>query len=103
MDREIIITKDGSHSLFVKSMGETFHSKHGAVKESLHAYINNRIDLIKKHPVNVLDFGVGTGLNGFLTFRIASVNNKKVYFETSEAYPLSVTDYSLLNYDHFIN
>lgn len=103
MDREIIITKDGSHSLFVKSMGETFHSKHGAVQESLHVYIKNGIDLIKKDSINVLEFGFGTGLNALLTLRFASENNKKVYYETIEAYPLSEKEYSLLNYDDFIN
>ena len=48
MQREIIVTEDGSHSLFVKDMGETFHSKHGAVQESTHVYIKNGIELIDK-------------------------------------------------------
>src|SRR5690606_20570613 len=103
MDREIIITRDGSHSLFVKSMGETFQSKHGAVQESLHVYIKNGIDLIKKDSINVLEFSFGTGLNALLTLRFASENNKKVYYETIEAYPLSDKDHSLLNYDDSIN
>jgi len=103
MDREIITTKDGSHSLFVKSMGETFHSKHGAVQESVHVYIKNGINLIKKDTINVLEFGFGTGLNTLLTLQFATENNKKVYYETIEAYPLFEKEYSLLNYDDFIN
>ena len=57
MQREIIVTEDGSHSLFVKDMGETFHSKHGAVQESTHVYIKNGIELIDKETINVLEYG----------------------------------------------
>ncbi|WLD24835.1 tRNA (5-methylaminomethyl-2-thiouridine)(34)-methyltransferase MnmD [Flavobacterium dauae] len=103
MDREIITTKDGSHSLFVKSMGETFHSKHGAVQESVYVYIKNGIDLIKKDTITILEFGFGTGLNALLTLQFTTENNKKVYYETIEAYPLSEKEYGLLNYDDFIN
>lgn len=102
MQREIIVTEDGSHSLFVKDMGETFHSKHGAVQESTHVYIKNGIELIDKETINVLEYGFGTGLNALLTLEFAINNNKKIVYESIEAYPLSSNEFNLLNYDDFV-
>lgn len=102
MQREIIITEDGSHSLFVNDMGETFHSKHGAVQESAHVYIKNGINLIKKETVNVLEYGFGTGLNALLTLEFAINKNIKVNYESIEAYPLTEKEFRILNYDNFV-
>lgn len=102
MDREIIVTEDGSHSLFVKDMGETFHSKHGAVQESAHVYIKNGIELISKETINVLEYGFGTGLNALLTLEFALNNNKKIVYESIEAYPLTTNEFNLLNYNDFV-
>lgn len=102
MNREIIVTKDGSSSLLVKEMGETFHSRHGAVQESLHVYIENGIAKIDKDDIGVLEFGFGTGLNALLTLQFAITNGKKVHYETIEAYPLSPEEFNLLNYGDFI-
>ncbi len=102
MNREIIVTEDGSHSLFVKEMGETFHSKHGAVQESAHVYIKNGIELIDKEVINVLEFGFGTGLNALLTLEFAIKNHKKIIYESVEAYPLTKDEFCLLNYNDFV-
>ncbi len=102
MDREIIVTEDGSHSLFVKNMGETFHSKHGAIQESAHVYIKNGIELIDKETINVLEYGFGTGLNALLTLEYAVNNNKKIIYESIEAYPLTANEFNLLNYNDFV-
>src|SRR5690606_26325286 len=102
MNREIIVTEDGSHSLFVKDMGETFHSKHGAVQESAHVYIKNGIALINKETINVLEYGFGTGLNALLTLEFAVNNNKTIVYESIEAYPLTAYEFELLNYDDYV-
>lgn len=102
MEREIIVTNDGSHSLFVKDMGETFHSKHGAVQESVHVYINNGIKRLEKKQISVLEFGFGTGLNALLTLKFATENCKKISYETIEAFPLQKEEYQLLNYNQFV-
>ena len=31
MKKELILTNDGSHSLFVKKLNETYHSIHGSI------------------------------------------------------------------------
>lgn len=102
MNREIIITKDGSSSLFVKDMGETFHSRHGAVQESRHVYIENGLAKIDKEEISILEFGFGTGLNALLTLEFAIEYDKKIRYETIEAYPLSSEEFNSLNYGDFV-
>ena len=41
MDREIVVTKDGSHSISIPGMNITYHSMHGAIQESLHVFIHS--------------------------------------------------------------
>ena len=101
MKREIIITSDGSHSLRVNDLGETFHSKHGAVQESFHVYIKNGIQQVNQSTIKVLEFGFGTGLNALLTIDFAEKHNKKIHYEAIEAYPLTENEYCFLNYDNY--
>src|SRR5690606_6950621 len=102
MQRKIIVTGDGSSSLLVEKMGETFHSRLGAVKESLYVYIENGLKKIKKKELSILEFGFGTGLNALLTANHALEQNCKIHYETIEAYPLTLEEYSLLNYEDFV-
>ncbi|MFN5091702.1 MAG: SAM-dependent methyltransferase, partial [Bacteroidota bacterium] len=37
--RELVQTADGSFTLFIPEVEETYHSKHGAVQESMHVFI----------------------------------------------------------------
>ncbi len=63
-------TGDGSNTLINKKTSETYHSKHGAVQESLHVFINNGLEHVLKQghrPLKILEVGFGTGLNAMLT------------------------------------
>ena len=65
MHREIITTKDGSSSIFVPELNETYHSIHGAKNEAIHVFIQMGYHkLIELHqPLHILEIGLGTGLN----------------------------------------
>lgn len=39
MQREIRLTADGSHTVAIPAMDVSYHSKHGAVSESMQVYI----------------------------------------------------------------
>lgn len=69
---QIVVTADGSHSLRLPGMDETYHSTHGALTESRHVFINNGLQAwlaINKEAsqVHILEYGFGTGLNALLT------------------------------------
>lgn len=95
---EIEITADGSHTLFVPSMDEHYHSVNGAQTEAEHIYINYGLRKSEASPLHVLEIGFGTGLNAFLTILEAQKIDKKVRYTSLELYPLSVETVRQLNY-----
>ncbi len=99
MKKELIITKDGSHSLFIPDLNETYHSKHGAITESMHVFIKNGIQFHSKNNLNILEVGFGTGLNTLLT--LENLNNKDVHYTTLEPHPITESIYTNLNYYSF--
>ncbi|MBL7972424.1 MAG: SAM-dependent methyltransferase, partial [Prolixibacteraceae bacterium] len=40
MDKEFVVTEDGSHTIYLPEIDEHYHSVHGAIQESVHIYIN---------------------------------------------------------------
>ncbi len=57
MKRKIIQTADGSSSLLVEDWGETYHSRHGAIQEAQHVFIQNGLSLFQEQSVTVLEIG----------------------------------------------
>ena len=88
MSLKVISTKDGSKSLFVTEMNETYHSIFGAKTESQHVFIESGFNQISLPEIHILEIGFGTGLNALLTVLAANIRMKKVYYEALEKYPL---------------
>ena len=84
--RELMQTADGSFTLFIPEVQETYHSTHGAVQESMHVFIENGLKACDKEMIRVLEVGLGTGLNAMLTLQYAT---KKIDYCALEPYPLS--------------
>lgn len=101
-ETEIIITADGSHSLFNKALNETYHSIHGAVGESKHVFIQNGLDFFcqrtSQKQINILEVGFGTGLNALLSLQYIANHAIDINYTTLEAYPLEKEIWSSLNY-----
>jgi len=101
MKKELIITKDGSHSLFVPDLNENYHSVHGSISEAIHVFIKNGIHSHPKQNINILEIGFGTGLNTLLT--LENIKNKKVYYTSLEPHPISSEIYNKLNFHTLTN
>ena len=84
--RELKQTSDGSFTLFIPEVEETYHSTHGAVQESLHVFIENGLKSCDKEVIRILEVGLGTGLNAALTLQHAT---QKIDYCALEPYPLS--------------
>jgi len=95
---QIKYTEDGSTTLYVPEIDETYHSIHGAVQESLHIFINAGLKECKAHNINILEVGFGTGLNAFLALIEAEEANKNIVYTTLEKYPVSEKIVQQLNY-----
>lgn len=100
MLREIKITADGSSTVSIPSMHVTYHSIHGAMQESKHVFIEAGLKpLLNKHKtLCIFEMGFGTGLNAMLTLQEAISHQQKIYYYTSEAFPLIKDEVSQLNY-----
>lgn len=94
----MILTSDGSHTLYNAALNESYHSRHGAIQESEHIFIQNGLDSIKTEPVNLLEIGFGTGLNAFLTCLYSIKNNRNIHYEALELFPLDMRFIRKLNY-----
>lgn len=102
MDRRIIQTGDGSYTVSIPEMDVTYHSKHGAIQESRHVFIEAGFQyLLNQSPtqlINIFEMGFGTGLNVFLTAIEAANIRKPVRYITVEQFPLSTKEALSLNY-----
>jgi tRNA U34 5-methylaminomethyl-2-thiouridine-forming methyltransferase MnmC len=103
MHPEIILTADGSHSLYVPELDEHYHSIYGAIQESRHVFIQEGFYQQKKRTVNILEVGFGTGLNVLLTYFESKKTCKRIYFQTIDNYPLNSTIVRKLNYPEILN
>lgn len=99
---KIITTEDGSHSLFDEELNETYHSTRGAEGESRHVFLREGLEYLlgknKIEEVNILEVGLGTGLNVFLTALSTELHKQKVHFTSLEPFPIDREIYSELNY-----
>lgn len=103
MKKEIILTKDGSTSIFLPELNETYHSRFGAIQEAKHVFIKNGLSLFNDKSVSILEIGFGTGLNAFITFLETLETNQSVNYVGVEAYPVEVEMVKKLNYVSALN
>ena len=103
MQRKLIMTSDGSHSMYVPEMNVTYHSVHGAIQESIHVFIREGLIKVLEtagDPGNIKIFepGLGTGLNALLTLIVIEDLDLQVHYNAIELYPLAVEETKELNY-----
>lgn len=98
MRREIQLTSDGSHTIYLPEMDEHYHSVNGALREAIHIYIDAGFRSIEKHHIRILEIGFGTGLNALLTLKEAESSCVTVDYYSVELYPLSMDSIRRLNY-----
>jgi len=102
----LVPTADGSLTLFQPEVGEHYHSKHGALQESKHVFLNSGlVYFLAQEPqkqVRILEVGLGTGLNFLLTADYAQKQNLQLDYIAIEAYPLSETLLAQTGYNQYV-
>lgn len=88
-DLEVHRTADGSHTLFNSALNESYHSMYGAVTESRHVFIQAGLLGIAKPRIDLLEVGLGTGLNMLLTWIEAERMGIAVHYTAIEPFPVS--------------
>lgn len=101
-DLQLVISEDGSHTLYNSELDETYHSIHGAVQESKHVFIQAGLAFFHEEfpdlTPNILEIGLGTGLNALLTAQWAIENKIKINYTGIEKFPLPIEITSEINY-----
>jgi len=101
MQRKLILTGDGSHTISMPELNVTYHSIHGAIQESKHVFIEaglKSLILAEAAQLNIFEMGFGTGLNALLTIIEAEKLQKDIHYETVEQFPLDSNETRSLNY-----
>ncbi|AXG75056.1 SAM-dependent methyltransferase [Flavobacterium arcticum] len=98
MKREIITTSDGSVTIYLPEMKETYHSKFGAIQEAYHVFIQNGLTLTQGQPVSILEIGFGTGLNAFISYLESKKSGQEIHYTAIEAFPVATEEVLQLNY-----
>jgi len=98
----LIETQDGSHSLYVPELNETYHSFHGAIQESQHVFIRMGLhyflDKFQSNKIKILEVGFGTGLNAMLSYRDLTKKQIRTWYDTIEPFPIGEDIWKKLNY-----
>ena len=102
MKTELLITEDGSHTLYVPEIDECYHSSHGAIQESRHIFIEAGLKMCFKNEINMLELGFGTGLNAFLALIEVEKVGKKIKYTALEKFPVEMEKINNLNFAHQI-
>ena len=84
----VVLTADGSKTLYSEKFGEHYHSLFGAASESKHVFIERGYLASTANPISVLEIGFGAGLNALLTLQQAVRLQQPTYYETIELYPV---------------
>lgn len=99
MDVELVVTGDGSHTLFVPALKEHYHSTFGAIRESRHIFIDSGLLYFPDHSaLTIMETGFGTGLNALLTIMEANHHGFTINYIAIEPYPIERAVYQQLNY-----
>ncbi len=100
-------TADGSNTLYNETIGEHYHSRHGALQESKHVFINAGLKYAAQsfpdQPVAILEIGFGTGLNFLLSSAFAGEEGLNINYTGIEAYPLSKEELISTAYNQYVD
>lgn len=96
-----VVTDDGSHTLKMPGRDEHYHSTFGALSESRHVFINAGLNNLLSTGIkrlNILEIGLGTGLNALLTAVEVSGKGLNIEYTCLEPYPVEEVVWVQLNY-----
>jgi tRNA U34 5-methylaminomethyl-2-thiouridine-forming methyltransferase MnmC len=104
LKRELLVTADGSHTLFLPDLKEQYHSVNGAYAESMTIYIEAGLHVAaaNKSRLNIFEMGMGTGLNALLSLEYAIKRKTIIHYTCVEAYPLPLPLAESLNHADFV-
>jgi len=106
-EKQLLITEDGSHTLYIPELDETYHSAYGAIQESNYVFITQGLDYFKRQErakrIKIFEVGFGTGLNALLSLIYVKSHHIDISYQSIEAFPVNQRDINMLNYPDLIS
>ncbi|NHA04623.1 tRNA (5-methylaminomethyl-2-thiouridine)(34)-methyltransferase MnmD [Mucilaginibacter sp. HC2] len=103
----IVTTADGSKTIYNAAVGEHYHSRHGALQESLHVFVNAGLDYFlaqnNAKEASILEVGFGTGLNFLLSSDYCTRHQIHLQYTGIEAYPLTADMMAQTGYEQYVS
>lgn len=104
---QLVTTADGSSTIFNPDIGEHYHSKHGALQESRHVFLNSGLKYnLGMHPgkkeINIMEVGFGTGLNFLISAHFCTTSSILLKYTGIEAYPLQTELLGKTGYNQYV-
>lgn len=104
---QLVHTADGSKTIFNPEIGETYHSRHGALQEGMHVFLNAGLRHFladkNKSELGILEVGLGTGLNFLLSANFCLENGLGIDYVGIEAFPLEDALICQTGYGHYVS
>lgn len=114
---KLVSTSDGSNTIYNPLVGENYHSRHGALQESRHVFLNSGLKFFLennaeaaenlsgngKRQVSILEVGFGTGLNFLLSADYCRTEDLFLQYTGIEAWPLRPELIFHTGYDQYIS
>ncbi|MEA5108860.1 MAG: tRNA (5-methylaminomethyl-2-thiouridine)(34)-methyltransferase MnmD [Lentimicrobium sp.] len=96
----LVLTEDGSYTLYNRVLGEHYHSIHGAVQESRHVFLEAGYRYIceKFRDISILEVGFGTGLNALLTLDASVKAGVNTRYHALDPFPPDWSVVEKINY-----
>jgi tRNA U34 5-methylaminomethyl-2-thiouridine-forming methyltransferase MnmC len=101
---ELITTADGSHTLYIPSLDEHYHSRYGAISEGLHVYVEAGYEYAAGifETISLLEVGFGTGLNCLLTLMRAEDTGRVLSYTGLDPFPPEAEICARVNYPQVV-
>lgn len=99
MNRRLLVTKDGSKTIEIPELELTYHSRHGALQESIHVFVEAGLRYFKdRSKIEVFEMGFGSGLNALLALEFSMKTGIAISYEGFEKYPVEASLYNAMDY-----
>lgn len=95
-------TADGSKTLYLPDMDESYHSVRGAVSEAKYVFLKNGYDFHNSSRPVVFEVGFGTGLNALITACRATEYKRNTFYISVDKYPLDNSYFKEMKYGEFM-
>lgn len=106
---KLVVTRDGSHTVYSSRFDQHYHNPNGAVSESRYVFFEQTgllKDLAGRDKLTILEVGFGTGLNLMLLldYHLKQHSETQIQFYAVEGFPLDPEMAKQFNYrEHLEN